>query len=552
MTEKHLIYRQVLEIEFPSREEALDGQEFLSRLYRQELVPLINKIFDGCLDSDQYLSLELLEIDLGEIPSQNFGEEVKRKLHQKLQDELLLKMQNSYFHQHQNGHKSVNNGDLNHSIKTELNSRNNRVLEEFRFFMENGLLPWWSSRERKFTPAKMAEKLLKDQPEEFNSLVLKLLKSETSRQRLIFQLPDVLLLKIHNYRSAGSVIPKSILSHFKDLYLVHKMDPILPVGIANFRLFLWRSLFSYRPSSTNNQSPQSAEKSKLTYKSTGTPPRPGLSSQTFLIYLIHQFKKNRIYSSDFKNSKNPKQSPFHYMISQIQKGVRKSGLQNRPLAKALNSITNLQSSEIETYRFTPNDSELQANSGIESSATRSAEAVATTKRSKIDHNNESIEIANAGLVITTPFLPLFFDALGLLSDKVFTSNESSEHAALILQYIATGETEMPEYELPLNKILCGLSIDTPLPHSLQISDHEEEEVQNLLSSVIEHWKALKGTSANGLRQAFLNRPGLLTEETNGWNLYVERITADVLLDHLPWSISIIKLPWNDKLIHVEW
>lgn len=104
----------------------------------------------------------------------------------------------------------------------------------------------------------------------------------------------------------------------------------------------------------------------------------------------------------------------------------------------------------------------------------------------------------------------------------------------------------------LHKIICGLPPETPIPGLLDISEYESEEIDNLLRSVIEHWKALKGTSLRGLRQTFLNREGLLTREANGWSIYVERMTVDVLIDHLPWSLSIVKMPWNDDLIYVEW
>lgn len=557
MAEKHLIYRQILEIEFPSRLEALDGQQFLSRLYRQELIPLIDEVFNNCLDSDEYLSINRLEIDLGEISTKNLAEDLKRKLQEKLLDELLLQMQKTFFHQRENGHKASSNDEQYPSNEPVLQSINRKRMDQFLFFIEKGRLPWWAAREKKVTPAKMAEYLLNEQPEEFRSLILNFLKSDVSRRRLIFQLPDSALLIIHDHVSSGAGIPKSILSYFKDLYHLQKEYRILPLGVANFRLFLWESVFSYRFKSTDDQPPQttarkSEAKSNLTSTSKKSVPKSDLRSQNFLIYLIQIIEKRGFYRSAYKNSINQNQSPFQYVILQIQKGLKKSGLHNRPLGKALNSIEDLPHDEIENHRLSEEDSSNQALPDTERRKPRSSNTIANRNKSSTLHDDESIEISNAGLVVITPFLPRFFDVLELLNDKVFSMEESAEHAALILQYIATGETEMPEYELTLNKILCGLPIDTPLPGSLIISQNEQDEVQNLLTSAIEHWKALKGTSVNGLRQAFLNRPGLLTEESNGWSLYVERITADVLIDHLPWSISIIKLPWNTKPIYVEW
>jgi hypothetical protein len=35
-------------------------------------------------------------------------------------------------------------------------------------------------------------------------------------------------------------------------------------------------------------------------------------------------------------------------------------------------------------------------------------------------------------------------------------------------------------------------------------------------------------------------------------LQVEGKALDILLDYLPWTLSIVKLPWMKKLLHIEW
>ena len=236
----------------------------------------------------------------------------------------------------------------------------------------------------------------------------------------------------------------------------------------------------------------------------------------------------------------------------LQKQVKKDGLSNRPLAKLLASLPSGLLPSPDQDKFNRTQADIQNGTAgmkiTDSSLYKSSESNSRAA----DEADDSFEIYNAGLVVLAQFLPLFFDALGLLEDKSFSTEQSAVRGAQILQFICTCSTEMPEQDMILNKILCGLPIDTPLPGTLHISNYEKEEVDNLLASVIEHWKALKGTSAKGLRQTFLNRTGMIKIENNGWSIFIERTTVDVLLDHLPWSISIIKLPWNDKFIHVEW
>ncbi|MEM9214098.1 MAG: contractile injection system tape measure protein [Cyanobacteria bacterium P01_F01_bin.150] len=42
-----------------------------------------------------------------------------------------------------------------------------------------------------------------------------------------------------------------------------------------------------------------------------------------------------------------------------------------------------------------------------------------------------------------------------------------------------------------------------------------------------------------------------TGEQN-WTLRVEQMAIDVLLTRLPWGVSMVKLPWMDGLLTVEW
>ena len=78
-------------------------------------------------------------------------------------------------------------------------------------------------------------------------------------------------------------------------------------------------------------------------------------------------------------------------------------------------------------------------------------------------------------------------------------------------------------------------------------------MESLILGMIQNWKAIGNTSIQGFRESFLNRKGVLTlDQNNYWHLKVEPKTFDMLLDSLPWSFSIIKHPWMDRVIHVKW
>ncbi len=165
--------------------------------------------------------------------------------------------------------------------------------------------------------------------------------------------------------------------------------------------------------------------------------------------------------------------------------------------------------------------------------------------------HEKIPVYNCGLVLTGVFLQSFFNKLCLLEDSKFISHEHRNKAAYLLQYLVTGREHTPEYELTLNKVLCGLDIAWPLQKT-KITREEKKEADNLLQSMIKHWKELKNISIEGFRNSFLKRPGVLDSMDGFWQLRVEGKSYDMLLDKLPWTISIINQPWLIKPVHVEW
>jgi Contractile injection system tape measure protein len=126
-------------------------------------------------------------------------------------------------------------------------------------------------------------------------------------------------------------------------------------------------------------------------------------------------------------------------------------------------------------------------------------------------------------------------------------------AIYLLHYLATKQTDAPEYELVLPKLLCGWSLNQPVVRGLDLPSAALEEGEKLLQTVINYWEVLKSTSPDGLREGFLQREGKLTRSGDGnWKLQVEQQAIDILLGSLPWGLSMVTLPWMDELLIVEW
>ncbi|MCP4117492.1 MAG: hypothetical protein GY737_19280 [Desulfobacteraceae bacterium] len=162
-------------------------------------------------------------------------------------------------------------------------------------------------------------------------------------------------------------------------------------------------------------------------------------------------------------------------------------------------------------------------------------------------------IHNAGMVLLAPFFPSVFRDLNYVNEEnQFVDDKTKIRAIHFTQFLVTGKNFPAESDLVLNKILCGLEPEEPLERFLSLDEKERDVAMDLLLSAIGHWKALKKTSAPVFRNTFLRHFGILDSRDESWRLRVERTTIDVLIDSLPWTISVIKHPWMHKPVMVEW
>lgn len=165
---------------------------------------------------------------------------------------------------------------------------------------------------------------------------------------------------------------------------------------------------------------------------------------------------------------------------------------------------------------------------------------------------EDVYINNAGLVLLAPYLPRYFDMLGLMDGKEFKDLVAAERGVHLLQYLVNESTDSFEYQLVLNKLLCGVGTGVPICKSIEISDQEKEASESLLQGIIANWPVLKNTSVEGLRESFMQREAHLQLKADAWHLLVQTKAFDMLLDSLPWGYSTIKLAWMKNPIYVEW
>ena len=165
--------------------------------------------------------------------------------------------------------------------------------------------------------------------------------------------------------------------------------------------------------------------------------------------------------------------------------------------------------------------------------------------------DESIYINNAGLVLFNPYITTFLSKLGMTEKGKFKDEESTFRSVHLLQLLVS-EASYEEHELVLNKILCNLPVSSAIPMDIEIKPAEKQLAKELIEVTMKRWKKGSSGSKESFRASFINRDGRLSMINEEWHLKVDKRGYDVILQTLPWSYGMIKLPWMLKPLIVEW
>ncbi len=162
-----------------------------------------------------------------------------------------------------------------------------------------------------------------------------------------------------------------------------------------------------------------------------------------------------------------------------------------------------------------------------------------------------ITVDCAGLVLCGPFIEHMFGHLGYTEAGIFRDEYMPFRAAELLKYVAAGESVQHAPANALTYVLCGIQPDAPGAHEVILTSDEKNEAELMLQSLILNWNAMRGLSTDSFRKSFLNREGELTFRER-WELNVSHAAADMLLDAVPWSLRLLKLPWMKYPLQTNW
>jgi hypothetical protein len=134
----------------------------------------------------------------------------------------------------------------------------------------------------------------------------------------------------------------------------------------------------------------------------------------------------------------------------------------------------------------------------------------------------------------------------------FKDKTSQNRAVYLLQYLAFGDVDFPEYEQALNKLIVGMPLAIHLEPGIELTDEEKNLCQSLLKGILHNWAKLNASTIEALQVTFLQRVGELVFEDSQVALNVEKKGVDALMESISWNIKLFKLPWMQKAIQINW
>lgn len=464
---------------------------------QEKLIAALERTFVQKKDTGDSLHIQKIQVDLGAMTLAEFEQQYILKVEEKLHEALQELFDNKQSARVSPSDTAIGTDRTERTgLDYQLLSPHQQTLAALFFYLEHGMLPWWFKYDDKLSATNLIDSTLDIQPEK---VVLKLLMMrERSEQAKLPLMLNRLCQHLSTRQSEKLIhltleqINEPSLTSNVMLLLQNQNEILKQLFFESFHKTLLECLMTADQSSTEN--------------------------------FIYSFLKKGRPSPLDQRSLSTYRTRYGRLNLLIQEALNDVVKKGRPVGK-------------------DNDVSGEKKATNTKSLTYSEETVLS----------EGLFVNNAGIILLHPFLPILFDKTGLLeTNNRFISIEAQHRAAIMLHYLWSGGTEYHEWNLTFNRVLVGLSLREVFPPRIILSLDEKQHCEDLLEAVVQHWKALKGSSVAAVRQTFLIRNGKLAWKDKALTLYVERTTTDVLLERLPWGFSTVKLPWLTNMIYTTW
>lgn len=549
---QHIIKKQTIQLTVDKKLDAFHVQQRMSELYMQKMLPVLGKLFDDASGEDKIIYIDSLEIDLGAITEEELG-------NKSWEDAFIMEIAGKC-------KEKLTAGASAQQVSVQTEKKTLSICRQWIFYMQKGYLPW---NVLQIKPA-WKQEVLEALAVEYASVeaVRSLIRSDAKAVgRIVEQHTETFLLQLMEVMTAGKRgdVPEMLNELVEILHTTVKSSKTAgSTSKIRLRKQLWCRVLlltaEYKERAGSSLIGEAILQEYLSHPAKLQEIRPGLLNKLRVLLPIIKAWKEKAADHPYKQGKRPvsapetperladrekadsaeqQGSPFHQKQEEsIQGEETASPAEKEALIQKENDTSSKKQHPLPDFPKDPFEKLKNTDSGL------------LNKGALTDE--EGLFVAYAGVILVHPFLSLFFNRLKLLREGKFTDILSHQKALYLLHYLTTGETSAEECELVIPKVLTAYPLEEPVEKNILLSNGEREEADHLLQEVIRQWNKLKNTSPDELRGGFLQRRAKLYTKNDSLHLQFEAEAIDILLDYLPWNLSIIKLPWMQDFLRVEW
>lgn len=531
---RHVIRKQVINLTTTDAAAAFRMQQDAAKYYHQEICPLLEKIFDELAPGDQYILLDHIEIDLGWIVHDaHKGFAAKENIEKKLRTQLQEIVAQARTVEQYNGADPGEQTALKKPAALH-------AFDQWLHYMRYGLLPWHAG----------------DTGEAWRTKVLEALATDYGAKRAFAQQLQrfpVMATRIIRTHDAGFLVQLiAAVTAVKQTELPLLVEKLVAVITVNDKQKLeekiWTGVLQHAVAA--KEQTVSEQLVREAWLQTGLPEQLNPARVEQFVAAEPELKNILLPVTETPVVVKQKQELPEEPLSPQSKPKEQ---EETPVAKKANAVKPGKETPPAKRKVSKKQEDTTPPDETKLSFPGETEEDTPLKMNIAeDLPGEGIYIENAGLILLHPFFRFMMRNTGLVKDNAFVNRIEQQRAMYLLHFLATGLVEAEEHQLAMPKIICGWPLEEPVLTGLQVGASLQNEANDLLLAAIAQWTILKSTSPDGLREAFLQRPGKAVNGPNGLVIQVESSSIDLLLDHLPWNLSIIKLPWLEGLIRVEW
>lgn len=587
--EKNYIKKISIDISLRDVNKAMRLKGSSSNLAHAFLIPAISEVLDQFsseIDQNQFIQIERLDLDInssdGNLESSSFLLQFKSSLYQLIKDQLLnLKNQTGFESQDQflkmlsetsisTKESGFSEADHSNFLKSDQLDSDRRLLHTFVYFLKFGNLPWWISSTKALSSAFEETNLLKMLRENRESalhFLPALLTEQNVSTRLVFQFSARFIQELLFLLSdVWSEVQAFDLPYFDRLF-TEVLD-------REKRQVFLLELIRIQTSKSQVVEVDLKELSRSVEQVLGIQMKVGRlhkvekmnSLDMLLVLAIH------LESSGLKRIPSILERIEQFLDQTEQKGASPS-ISDLPTANtALDELVSDDQWSLHTAENVNNEVgalEKQAKDEeftAETEEKRAREEPKTMPRPLRNSNQELVgdenfdllkqagqkgmAVENAGLILLNPFFKHLFNNCGLLDEEQKITDPTL--AVHTLHYVATSQECAADYALLFEKYLIGLPMGMPIDRERPLSEHIKKEVGLMFEALKQNWTIMSGSSNALIQNEYLKRNGKLFIDSDTHRLVVKREAIDLLIDKIPWTISMVRFPWKKEMLYTDW